>query len=120
VLEPIGGYLLLGGYLHDQPASFSKPYNFGPLPEGHLTVKDLVETAIASWGSGNWKDSSSPASVHEAGLLKLDISRAVNELGWTPKLDARQAIQWTLEWYRQPVTEQASFTFQQINTYFSL
>jgi CDP-glucose 4,6-dehydratase len=120
VLEPVGGYLLLGGYLYERPAAFSRAYNFGPLPEGHLKVRDLVETAIAVWGSGSWSDISEAGGVHEAGLLKLDISRAGRELGWTPKLGARSAIQWTLEWYRQLPEQQAAFTFQQINTYLSL
>jgi len=120
VLEPIGGYLLLGGYLQEKPAAFSRSYNFGPLPEGHLEVKGLVELAIDIWGSGSWTDISAPGALHEAGLLKLDISRAGRELGWTPKLDARTAIQWTLEWYRQSPEQQAAFTFQQINTYLSL
>jgi CDP-glucose 4,6-dehydratase len=120
VLEPVTGYLLLGGLLSHQPAGYSRAYNFGPRPEGHLTVKDLVETAVAIWGTGAWTDRSSPEAPHEAGLLKLDISRAARELGWMPKLDARAAIQWTLDWYRQPPGERADFTFHQINTYLSL
>jgi CDP-glucose 4,6-dehydratase len=120
VLEPIAGYLLLGALLSEQPAVYSRAYNFGPRPEGHLTVKDLVETAIAVWGKGAWTDQSSSGAPHEAGLLKLDISRAARELGWIPKLDATTAIQWTLDWYRQPRSEQADYTFRQINTYLSL
>jgi CDP-glucose 4,6-dehydratase len=120
VLEPITGYLLLGGLLYDQPAGYSRAYNFGPRPEGHLTVKDLVETAVTIWGAGAWTDISSPGAPHEAGLLKLDISRAARELSWIPKLDARAAVQWTLDWYRQPPGGRADFTFQQINTYLSL
>jgi CDP-glucose 4,6-dehydratase len=120
VLEPIGGYLLLGGYLQEKPAAFSRSYNFGPLPDGHLEVKGLVELAIEIWGSGSWADVSTPGALHEAGLLKLDISRAGRELGWTPKLDARTAIQWTLDWYRRPPEQKAALTFQQINTYLSL
>jgi len=120
VLEPIAGYLLLGTLLSKAPQSYSKPYNFGPLPEGHLSVRELVQTAIGVWGSGSWEDKSSPGTPHEAGLLKLDISRAVKELGWMPKLDASTAIRWTLEWYRQAPDNQAAFTFQQIKAYFSI
>ena len=74
VLEPLGGYLLLGGLLNDDPQKFSKPYNFGPLPDDHLTVKELVETAIKAWGNGEWKDISDANEPHEAGLLKLRYS----------------------------------------------
>jgi len=110
----------LGLFLDKAPASFSRPYNFGPLPNDHLTVKELVETAIESWGKGTWNDSSDPAQPHEAGLLKLDISRARKELNWIPKLSATEAISWTINWYKQPVNGQATFTIQQIKDYFGI
>ena len=120
VLEPIAGYLHLGGLLHRQPAIYGKAYNFGPLPEDHLQVKELAEIALGIWGGGSWKDTSSPGAPHEAGLLQLDISRAMEELKWTPRLTARQAIQWTLEWYRQADGQRSDYTIQQIKSYFAL
>ena len=119
VLEPLNGYLLLGALLDSTPALYSKPFNFGPLPEDHLSVKELVETTIKSWGSGNWIDGSDATQVHEAGLLKLDISRAKKELNWTPKLTASQAIEWTINWYKTQVQEQANYSFLQIKEYFT-
>jgi CDP-glucose 4,6-dehydratase len=120
VLEPIAGYLQLGGLLSKDPRRYGKAYNFGPLPEDHLKVKDLVETAIAAWGEGSWKDRSPADAPHEAGLLKLDISLARRELSWTPRLTAPQAIRYALEWYRQPMNGQAAYTFKQIKSYFFL
>jgi CDP-glucose 4,6-dehydratase len=120
VLEPLHGYLMLGASLGDQPHLFSKAYNFGPLPSGHVSVKTLVESAISAWGSGSWVDASAPGPHHEASLLKLDIQRAYQELSWKPKLSVDQAVQWTVAWYRQPVNEQAAYTFSQIKTYLSL
>jgi CDP-glucose 4,6-dehydratase len=118
VLEPIGGYLKLGSLLRQAPNRYGRAYNFGPQPEDHLSVQELVETAIATWGHGSWLDQSAPEAPHEAGLLKLNIALAARDLDWTPCLNARQAIQWALEWYRQPATKQAAYTFQQINSYF--
>lgn len=119
VLEPLSGYLLLGMLLDQDHESFSKAYNFGPLPEGHLTVKELVEKAIEAWGEGSWRDDSSPGQVHEAGLLQLNIERATQELGWHPLLSAAEAIQWTIDWFKKPVSAQLEFSFEQINNYFS-
>jgi CDP-glucose 4,6-dehydratase len=119
VLEPIGGYLLLGGFLSQDP-SFSKAYNFGPEPEDHLTVKEVVEAAIETWGRGKWDDCSSSKKVHEAGLLQLSIERAKKDLGWQPTLDARTAIEWTINWYKQPSDVVVDYTFHQITTYFGL
>ena len=120
VLEPLSGYLLLGGMLSDEHEKFSKPYNFGPLPNDHLSVKDLVEDAIQIWGSGKWKDISNSNEPHEANYLKLSIERAQKELNWYPKLNAQQAIEYTINWYKQPAQRQAAFTFQQIENYFLL
>lgn len=120
VLEPLGGYLQLGFLLDSQPLVYSKPYNFGPLPDDHLLVKEVVEQAIGIWGSGSWADRSDPRQPHEAGLLKLDISRSKNELEWTPKLSANEAIKWTIDWYKKPASEQAAFSFEQIKDYFAV
>jgi CDP-glucose 4,6-dehydratase len=117
VLEPIGGYLRLGALLQQDPAKYAKAYNFGPVAEDHLTVKELVEKAIAIWGNGQWKDASQPGQLHEATLLKLDISLAKKELQWTPKLNAAQAIEWTINWYKQPASNRQAYTIQQINEY---
>lgn len=120
LLEPLTGYLALGGLLSAEPVKYSKAYNFGPLPDDHLTVGQLVDTAVNAWGSGSWKDTSSAQQPHEAGLLKLDINRAMRELDWKPRLNAATAIRWTLDWYKQPQSRQLDHTFDQINTYLSL
>lgn len=119
VLEPLSGYLQLGVLADKEPLTFSKAYNFGPFPNDHLTVQELVEHAIASWGNGNWSDISDTKQPHEAGLLKLDINRARTELGWEPKLSAREAIEWTINWYKMPINMQTDYSFQQINNFFA-
>ena len=119
VLEPLGGYLLLGGLLNDLPETYSGAYNFGPLPSDHLTVEELVQLCIRYWGKGEWKDTGSKDQPHEAGLLKLDISKAMKKLSWQPKLNAAQAIEWTVEWYKAS-TDIAGFTTKQIKDYMAL
>lgn len=120
VLEPIAGYLVLGILLHERPEKYAEAYNFGPSPDDHLTVQEFVTTAIACWGSGEWKDDSRPGQPHEAGLLKLDISKAMRQLNWRPKLNASTAIQWAVDWYKQSPNNQFIFTMNQIKEYFSL
>lgn len=120
VLEAIAGYLILGKNLYQHPSVYAKAYNFGPLPEDHLTVREVVEYAIAYLNRGSWKDVSKENQPHEAALLNLDISLALNELGWKPKLNARTAIQWTLEWYNQPSDQKLGYTLKQIEQYFAL
>ncbi|HUS02617.1 MAG TPA: CDP-glucose 4,6-dehydratase [Chitinophagaceae bacterium] len=121
VLEPLSGYLKLAALL-DDPGSyrgkrFSSAYNFGPKKKDHLTVKNLVDVAINCWGTGNWKDMSDTSQPHEAGILKLDIKRAKKELKWQPKLNSKEAIQWTIDWYRQPSEMLFDYTVAQIKSY---
>ena len=119
VLEPLCGYLLVGGLLNDEPQKYTGAYNFGPEPADHLTVKELVELAIKTWQSGTWKDTGDKNQVHEANLLKLDISKAKTKLNWQPKLNAAAAIEWTINWYSK-TEDVADFTFGQINDYMAL
>jgi len=101
VLEPIGGYLHLGTKMADNPVLFSDCWNFGPHAEDNLTVEELVQIALKSWGSGDYNRSALSGQPHEAGLLKLDISKTINVLGWEPKYNARTSIDKTLEWYKK-------------------
>jgi CDP-glucose 4,6-dehydratase len=120
VLEPIGAYLLLGGLLNNDFSAYSKAYNIGPYPQDHLTVGQLAETAIERWGTGKWLDASDNNNPHEAGLLKLNIEQAEKELNWHPKLNSKKAIEWTIDWYKQTIENQANYSFQQIKDYFTL
>jgi CDP-glucose 4,6-dehydratase len=118
VLEPLRGYLILGAKLASDPVKYSQAYNFGPYMEDTLTVGDVANKAIAIWGEGEVTVQEQTNAPHEAGLLKLDINKAVNELKWHPKLNANQAIEHCLDWYRIMINdgtnEAAIMTFKQI------
>ena len=116
VLEPLSGYLLLGASLNGD-IKYNGAYNFGPSPQDHLTVKDLVEIAIAVWGNGNWQQPGLINQPHEAGLLKLDITKAKEILGWQPKWNARKAIEMTIEWYKNADGNAKMFSLEQIHQY---
>lgn len=118
VLEPLLGYLLLAQQAYTNYETVANAYNFGPLMNDHLPVKSLVETAINCWGNGDWKGNSNSNQPHEAGLLMLDINKAITELNWHPKLNSKQAIEWTINWYKKG--NSLDYTLQQINNYSSL
>ena len=44
--------------------------------------------------------------LHEAGLLKLDVTKAVNFLGWKPKLNFEETIQFTIHGYQEELNSQ--------------
>jgi CDP-glucose 4,6-dehydratase len=120
VLEPLTGYLLLGSKLLNDPIKYSQAYNFGPDAAAALSVKELVEIGINCWGRGNYQVINEPNQPHEAGLLKLDISKAISDLGWKPKMSAKEAIENTLNWYKHYFNNKADlndYTANQIITF---
>lgn len=120
VLEPLYGYLSLAAGLIANPLKFSGAYNFGPYPNDFLPVLKLVEQSIKIWGAGGFETPDTTDQPHEAGILKLDISKAIDQLHWVPKLNSSQAIEWTMDWYKQSSNDQREFTFRQIHRYQNL
>jgi CDP-glucose 4,6-dehydratase len=119
VLEPLGGYLLLGHQLKKNPVEFAEPWNIGPETEDILTVKQVVDKAIATYGKGKYHTPQLSNQPHEATLLQLDISKAKQKLNWTPVLNSSQAIQWTMEWYKEVMNgaNPLELTISQVNQY---
>jgi CDP-glucose 4,6-dehydratase len=123
VLEPVIGYLLLGANLAIEPLKFSQAYNFGPHLSDALPVEEMLKLAIASWGKGEYKVENVEGQPHEAGLLKLDISKAISELKWHPKMNAKQAVSMTMDWYSEFTKNKMNiscFTVLQINNFLEL
>lgn len=99
VLECLGGYLVLGARLKDGTPGAAGPFNFGPRPESHRQVIELIETFLKFW-PGSWVDASDPKAPYEAGKLYLDIGQAWRVLKWQPRWSFETALQKTAEWYR--------------------
>ncbi|MFM7400975.1 MAG: CDP-glucose 4,6-dehydratase, partial [Bacteroidota bacterium] len=69
VLEPLSGYLRLAEMLLKNPLDYSQAYNFGPEINDSLSVGELVEKCVASWGGGSIRYIQQTGALHEAGLL---------------------------------------------------
>lgn len=100
VLEPLGGYLLLGAHMKNDPLSYTGSWNFGPLIQDNIRVEDLVQTAIQIWGTGKYKKPALLDQPYESNLLKLDINKALSLINWIPKLNSTEAIELTISWYK--------------------
>ena len=108
VLEPLSGYILLAQKLLEDPIRYAEGFNFGPNPTDTLTVEEMTQMATEIWGAGTFVFPKLTDQPHEAGLLSLDISKAGKVLGWQPHLNARQALEMTLEWYKRYYQEGTS------------
>lgn len=120
VLEPLQGYLLLTKNLYEKGETFAKPYNFGPDSDAEQNVETLTKAFIHKLGAGSYKINADK-NLHEAGILKLDNSRAKKELGWQPKLGFEENLEWTAEWYKSYLNggDVKKFTSQQIGNFLS-
>lgn len=102
VLEPVSAYLWLASRLFAEGHAAQGSWNFGPLSGGNLTVREVVESVIAEWGSGSWLGPEpGTAAVHEAHFLKLDCAKAADVLQWHPAWTAADALRETTSWYRR-------------------
>lgn len=120
VLEPLSGYVLLAEKLMDDPFAYAEGFNFGPNPADTLTVEEMTQLAVKIWGSGEFVFPQLTNQPHEAGLLSLDITKAQNVLGWKPRLNAQEALEYTLAWYKayyNNPAEARALTYEQIETF---
>jgi CDP-glucose 4,6-dehydratase len=102
VLEPLRGYMKLAGKMWSDGKKYSGAWNFGPAQGTAVTVLVLVQSIIHHWGSGSYVSSVLGERCHESKMLSLDISKAVNLLGWKPVLSVDEAVMHTVEWYANP------------------
>jgi CDP-glucose 4,6-dehydratase len=100
VLEPLAGYLVLAERLHNEGPACAEAWNFGPDEADARPVRWLVERLAALWGEGAAWQADATLHPHEAGLLRLDCSKAHARLAWHPRLHLGTALEWTVEWFR--------------------
>jgi len=120
VLEPLGGYLTLAERQMQEPVKFADVFNFGPHPSDNLSVGEIVKEAIDIWGSGTFVTPVLKDVPHEAGVLQLDITKAIKVLNWHPNYTAKKAISKTVNWYKQVsanISLGKEVTFAQIKSF---
>lgn len=100
VLEPLHGYLMLAERLYRDGTAFAEGWNFGPDEEDARPVSWIVEHLVRRWGGSAGWDTDGMPQPHEAGMLKLDCGKAREQLGWLPRTDLPQALDWIVEWYQ--------------------
>lgn len=120
VLEPLSGYLRLAEALVDQGPAFAEGWNFGPFDADARPVRGVVETLTQAWGEGaNFQIEASGQALHEAHLLKLDISKARARLSWRPRWDLGTCLKTIVQWHRAYMagTDMRTETLDQIAAY---
>ena len=113
VLEPLSGYLVLAQHLYQNPQAYAEGWNFGPNEEDAKPVDWILNHMVANWPGASWQLDTN-AHPHEAGYLKLDVSKAKARLNWQPtwRLENTLAriIKWHQAWLNKEDMQQACLT----------
>ena len=120
VLEPLNGYLMAAERILQGGPAPGTAWNFGPDAGDEQTVGTLARLACRLWGRPDaLKIEQEPGAVHEAGLLKLDSTKARAQLDWHPRWSFEDSVKHTIEWYRSYAAgaDMRAFTLAQIETY---
>lgn len=106
ILDALSGYLTLAQNLYTYGPEFSGAWNFGPFFSGIQTVEKLVQGFIKSWGGEASYSVTNNITVREAGVLKLDITKSMDKLGWKPIRNLQQTIDETVEFYKNSIKDE--------------
>ena len=119
VLEPLSGYLILAERLVSDGHSFAGAWNFGPNLLDCRTVSAVADLLCNLWGNGASWAPDQAAHPHEAGLLMLDHTKAMDGLGWTPAWNLETALESVVVWHRRlsDGDSAAEICREQINSY---
>ncbi|MCC2608523.1 CDP-glucose 4,6-dehydratase [Neorhizobium petrolearium] len=99
VLEPLSAYLVLAERLYDDP-TLAQAYNFGPVSHEAASVRQVIEIARASYGSGDVQYGDGTEGPHEARWLALETAKARHMLNIEPRWLLKEAVDRTMTWYR--------------------
>lgn len=100
VLEPLSGYLLLGQMLLEGKKECAEAWNFGPSEDSTITVGEIVAQIKKIWPKIDYELNKVPDQPHEAGMLKMDCSKARAKIRWSSVWDGKTAIEKTALWYK--------------------
>ena len=117
VLEPLSGYLLLGQKLLEGKKEFAEAWNFGPNDDGVISVVQMIQEMQKIWNKIDYQIEQSENNPYEAGLLKLDCSKARIKLNWKGVWDSRTTFAKTAEWYQRLYENQQVITENQLKEY---
>lgn len=103
VLDCLSGYLELAAWLATEEGSNSdlRCFNFGPVSSLQYSVGDLLEEIKKHWHGEVLLQTEDARVHHEAGRLAVSIDRAACVLGWMPSFTFQEAVDFTVQWYRE-------------------
>ena len=118
VLEPLSGYLVLAQALYENPTRYAEGWNFGPHDEDAKSVDWILNHMVTNWPGASWQ-LDQDAHPHEAGYLKLDVSKAKARLNWQPTWHLESTLEKIVKWHQAWLNQEdmQALCLQEINDY---
>ena len=101
VLDCLGGYVRLAEALSGDARAYSGAWNFGPTDAESRSVSYIVESLAAEWGIERPWVQDTVSHPPEENLLRLDVTKTANRLGWRCQLGIDEALRLVAGWYRR-------------------
>jgi CDP-glucose 4,6-dehydratase len=117
VLDCLTGYLLLGEKLLQENINFAEAWNFSPYSDDAKNVKEIADIAKKTWSNIDIEFGTPTDNFHEAGMLILNNSKAIEKLGWKPCWNTEMAVKKTIEWYKGYYENNINLTNDDIENY---
>lgn len=120
ILDLLCGYIKIAE-LAFFSTKYSSGWNFGPNKNNHMTVEEILNYFIDFFPELKWKIRKK-LLFNESKLLHLDISKSKNKLNWEPKINIKEALKLTIEWYiaSKKNVDMRKFTHEQICDHFQI
>jgi CDP-glucose 4,6-dehydratase len=100
VLNPLSGYLLLAQQLCEGGAELAGAWNFAPDESEAWPVERVVERVRELWGEPIDAELGAGPGFEETHYLRLDSSKARDELGWDPGWGIEEGLRAVVDWHR--------------------
>jgi CDP-glucose 4,6-dehydratase len=121
VLDVLNCYLTIARLMYEKPETYSSQWNVGPCTDGIRSVREVVEKMQAFYDSTAGFNQAEKLKVSESQTLGLDISKAVNLLGWQPALSLDMILFNLVDFFKrqQDNESEKDICLRQIKDYFS-
>lgn len=120
VLEPLSAYLWVGA-LMTRDRKYCTAWNIGPGEDEVPTVENVVQGILRRWPSRTELVINHDRSKKEAQLLRLDCTKAHEELGWRSAWSVERTLDAIVAWYQRFYSDRSTdmyeFATQQIEEY---
>lgn len=121
VLEPLAGILWLTSKMNNDPKNYSGGWNFGPdLQSKDIPVNEVVKQILYEWDGRKFEYIHTKSILNETKELRLDSTKAFDDLKWNTILSVNDAISKTINWYKEFYKNSDNiekFTIEQIENY---